>query len=433
MRRTTPVTSALAMLLVVFLTTTALAAAGDLDTTFDGDGKLATDFTAGDDIAAAIAIQADGKIIVAGIASQRFALARYEADGSLDATFGGDGRVTTRIARGLQLVNGLAIQPDGKIVAVGPLYPTGEDARWALARYNSDGSLDTSFSGDGKLTVDLTTRDDSAEDVALQDDGKIVVAGGAGGAGGRFGLARFETNGDLDTTFGGDGTVVTNFDTGFDYATAVAVLGDGKIVAAGWAGPATSDGYDFAIARFDSAGVLDPAFGNGGKVTTNFTKGNDYAWDMTVQADGKLVLVGTAAGAGGRFALARYDDTGALDGDFGGDGKVITNLGVGSDVATGVAILGDGSIVAGGWSGPIKIVPWFGPAASDDFRFAAARYDPTGVLDPTFGVDGTVITDFTKGSDYAWDIGVQEDGKVVLAGRAGGGGGRFASARYLAA
>jgi uncharacterized delta-60 repeat protein len=432
MRRTTPVASAL-VILVVFLTTTAFAAAGDLDTTFDGDGKLATDFTAGDDLAAAIAIQVDGKIIVAGTTSQRFALARYDADGSLDATFGGDGRVTTRFVRGRQLVNGLAIQPDGTIVAVGLLRPTGEDSRWALARYNSDGSLDTSFSGDGKLTIDLTMKDDYAEDVALQDDGKIVVAGGAGGAGERFGLARFETNGDLDTTFGGDGTVITNFDTGFDYATAVAVLGDGKIVAAGWAGPATSNDYGFAIARFDSAGVLDPAFGGDGKVTTNFTKGNDYAWDMGVQADGKLVLVGTAAGAGGRFALARYDDTGALDATFGGDGKVITNLAAGSDVATGVAVLGDGSVVAGGWSGSVTVVPWFGPAASDDFRFAVARYDPMGVLDPTFGVDGTVTTDFTKGSDYAWDIGVQEDGKVILVGRAGGGGGRFAIARYLMA
>lgn len=433
MRRTTPVAPALAMLLVVFLTTTAVAAAGDLDTTYGGDGTVTTDFTGGDDLAAAIAIQADGKIIVAGTTSQRFALARYDADGSLDATFGGDGRVTTRFARGRQVVNGLAIQPDGTIVAVGLARPTGEDARWALARYNSDGSLDTSFSGDGKLTLDLTMKDDYAEDVALQGDGKIVVAGGAGGAGERFGLARFETNGDLDTTFGGDGTVVTNFDTGFDYATAVAVLGDGKIVASGWAGPATNDDYGFAIARFDSAGVLDPAFGTDGKVTTNFTKGNDYAWDMTVQADGKLILVGTAAGAGGRFALARYDDTGALDADFSGDGKVITNLAAGSDAATGVAILGDGSVIAGGWSGPVTITPWFGPAATDDFRFAVARYDSTGILDPTFGVDGTVTADLSKGSDYAWDIGVQEDGKVILVGRTGGAGGRFASVRYLMA
>lgn len=433
MRRTTPVAPALAVLLVVFLATTAFAAAGDLDTTFDGDGKLATDFTAGDDLAAAIAIQVDGKIIVAGTTSQRFALARYEAAGSLDATFGGDGRVTTRFARGRQLVNALAIQPDGKIVAVGLLRPTGEDARWALARYDSDGSLDTSFSGDGKVIADVTNGDDYLEDVTLQVNGKIVVAGGAGGAGGRFAVARYNENGTPDPTFSGDGKVLTNLNTGFDYATAVAIQEDTNIIAGGWSGPATSPDYRFAAVRYNANGTLDGTFSGDGKVTTNFTKGNDYAWDMALEPDGDILLAGAAGGAGGRFALARYDITGALDTGFGGDGKVITNLAAGSDVATSVAVLGDGKVVAGGWSGPVTIAPWFGPAASDDFRLAVARYDPTGVLDPTFGVNGTVTTNFTKGSDYAWDMGVQGDGKVILVGRAGGGGGRFASVRYLAA
>ena len=421
------------MLLVGFLATPAFAAGGDLDTTFDGDGRLLTDFTAGDDAAVAIAIQVDGKIIVAGTTSQRFALARYEADGSLDATFGGDGRVTTSFVRGRQLVNAVAIQPDGKIVAVGVLRPTGEDARWALLRYNSDGSLDPSFSRDGKVIADVANGDDYLEDVTLQVNGKIVVAGGAGGAGGRFAVARYNENGTPDPTFSGDGKVLTNLDTGFDYATADAIQEDTNIIAGGWSGPATSPDYRFAAVRYNANGTLDGTFGGDGKVTTNFTKGNDYAWDLALQPDGDILLAGAAGGAGGRFALARYDITGALDTDFGGDGKVTTNLAAGSDAATGVAVLGDGKVVAGGWSGPVPIVPWFGPAASDDFRFAVARYDPTGLLDPTFGVNGTVTTNFTKGSDHAWDMGVQADGKVILVGRAGGSGGRFASARYLAA
>jgi uncharacterized delta-60 repeat protein len=175
-----------------------------------------------------------------------------------------------------------------------------------VARYDSDGGLDTTFGGDGKVTTNFTTGNDFAWDMALQDDGKIVLAGSARGAGGRFALARYNVDGGLDATFGGDGKVITNFNTGSDVATSVAVQDDGRIVAAGWSGPARSNNYRFAVARYDSDGGLDTTFGGDGKVTTNFTTGNDFAWDMALQDDGKIVVVGRAGGAGGRFAVARY-------------------------------------------------------------------------------------------------------------------------------
>jgi uncharacterized delta-60 repeat protein len=411
--------------LSLMLETPAMAAPGDLDTTFSLDGKVTTNFTRGYDEAVAIAIQPDGKILVGGLAGGtggKFALARYNVGGDLDTTFGG-GKVTTDFGRGTDWINALAVQSDGKIVAVGGDRPArGDNVRIALARYNTDGSLDTSFSGDGKATTNFTSGYDYAEDVILQSDGKIVVVGGAGGAGGRFALARYIPSGALDLSFGGDGKVVTNFASGFDAAVAVAIQPDSKIVAGGWSGPSRSNDYRFAAARYNTDGSLDPAFGGDGKVTTNFTTGNDYAWDMALQSDGEIVLAGAAAGAGERFALARYDATGALDDGFGGDGKVITNFNTGSDVATGVAVHGDGRIVAAGWSGP---------ARSSDYRFALARYDSDGGLDSTFGGDGKVTTNFTSGNDYAWDMGLQTDGKIVAVGHARGSGGRFAVARYL--
>jgi uncharacterized delta-60 repeat protein len=236
----------------------------------------------------------------------RFALARYSVSGDLDTTFGGDGKVTTDFTTGLEWVNALAVQPDGKIVAVGAYRPAGSNnARFALARYNVSGGLDTTFGGDGKVTTNFTSGSDYAEDVVLQPGGKIV-AGTAGGTGGRFALARYDESGALVSGFSGDGKVMTNFNTGSDVATGVSVQGDGKIVTAGWSGPAQSNDYRFALARYNSDGGQDTTFGGDGKVTTNFTSGNDYAWDMALQANGKIVAVGRAAGGGGRFAVARF-------------------------------------------------------------------------------------------------------------------------------
>jgi uncharacterized delta-60 repeat protein len=405
----------------------AVAAPGDLDTSFSSNGKVTTNFTGRDDFGVGVAIQTDGKIIVAGIAGGlergKFALARYNVGGGLDTTFGGDGKVTTNFNPGREWINALALQPDGKIVAVGGDRPTnGNDARSALARYKANGRLDTSFSGDGKVTTNFTPGFDYAEDVALQADGKIVVAGIAGRAGGRFGLARYNMGGGLDSTFGDDGKVATNFNTGFDLVTAVAVQGDGKIVAAGFSVRAGSNNYRFAAARYNSGGGRDTTFGGDGKVTTNFTPGADVATDMALQTDGRIVLVGGAGQAGGRFALARYNAGGGLDSTFGGDGKVTTNFNTGSDQAGGVAVQGDGKIVTAGWSTP---------AGSNDQRFAVARYNSGGGRDTTFSGDGKVTTNFTGGNDYVWDMTLQADGKIVAVGRAGGAGGRFAAARYL--
>lgn len=188
------------------------AQAGSLDTAFSGDGKATTNVTSGFDSAYGVAIQpVDAKIVAAGeVAGSggRFGLVRYDTDGSLDAGFGGDGRVTTNFTSRYDAAGDVVVQGDGRIVAAG--IAGGSGSQFALARYNSDGSLDATFGGDGKVTTNFTAGSDFAFGVLVQPDGKIVAAGRAGGSGGRIAVARYETDGDLDPTFDGDGKVLTN-------------------------------------------------------------------------------------------------------------------------------------------------------------------------------------------------------------------------------
>jgi uncharacterized delta-60 repeat protein len=321
---------------------------GSLDTSFDTDGKLTTHFGSGDDQAVAVAVQTDGKIVAAGRAFTGgrldFALARYNTDGSLDTTFDTDGKVTTQFGPSSAAAWAVVVQPNGKIVAVGE-GPVGSTFDFALARYNADGSLDTTFDSDGKVTTAFDSGNDQAFAVALQPDGKIVAAGVAQVAGSSdFALARYHTDGSLDTTFDTDGKVATAFGS-VDQATAVAVQPDGKIVAAGVAvlGSAFNE---FALARYNTDGALDLTFDADGKVTTGFDSQSDTALAVILQPDGKIVAVGFANSL--NFALARYNADGALDPTFDSDGRVTTDFGSGVDSASAAVRQPDGKIVAAG-------------------------------------------------------------------------------------
>jgi uncharacterized delta-60 repeat protein len=341
----------------------------------------------------------------------------WAAPGDLDLSFGGNGKVATNFTSGDDMAFGVAIQSDGRIVAVGSADFQNE---FALARYTPDGSLDASFDGDGKLTTTFTGDHDSAHDLAIQADGKIVAAGTAGFD--SYALARYESDGSLDPSFGEDGKVLTNLTGGFDVAYAVAIQANGKIVVAGRSAGA---GGRFALARYESDGSLDPSFSGDGKVLTNFTSRDDYARDVAIQADGKIVVAGSAGGVGGRFALARYESDGSLDPSFSGDGKVLTNFTRGMDLALGIAIQSNRRIVAAGHAGGTRASP-------RNHKFAIARYRANGALDRSFSSDGKRVVNFTSGDDWAQDVAIQPDGKIVAAGRAAGAGGRFALARFWA-
>jgi len=432
-----------AVALGLLISTPSWAVPGELDSTFGSGGKVTTRF-ASPSSANSVAIQADGKIVVAGGSGDllagdnpKFALARYNPDGLLDKSFGGgDGKVSTDFTSKGDGADAVAIQADGKIVAAGDANGghVGSDSTFALVRYNSDGSLDTSFGVGGKVVTDFTDEEDAASSLAIQADGKIVAAGWAGsGAEGSsldpsFALARYNPDGTLDTSFGGVGTVTTQFTPDFDAASSVTIQADGKIVAAGVAGVGLADLHpSFALARYNADGSLDPSFGVASRVTTNFTSGDDETSSVAIQSDGKIVAAGWADVSRGAFALARYNPDGSLDASFGSAGKIITNFTPHQDFAAAVTIQADGRIVAAGGSGI------GGPIGGANWCFALARYNPDGSLDRGFGAAGRVTSPFHPGYAFALGVAIQGDRKIVAAGDAGGNAYRFAIARYLPA
>ncbi|TAN49177.1 MAG: DUF642 domain-containing protein [Methylococcaceae bacterium] len=374
-------------------------AGGSLDHGFSFDGRLGTVISGAVydvrhvlDQVLSVTAQADGNILVAGTASLdgNLALARYLSNGSLDDSFDGDGMLTTYFAGGAAITT-VARQPDDKILVAGF-----SGGNFALARYLADGTLDYSFDVSGSASADLGYYD-IASGIALQSDGKILLAGNASMADGsvqRFALARFNQNGGLDTTFSADGTLTTDIGGGEDYAIAVTTQADGKILVAGY----SSNGLnkDFAVARYNKNGSLDASFSQDGTVTTDFGIGDDLAYGIAVQPDGRILLAGTcnAIGNGGDFGLVRYNADGSLDSRFSADGMVSTDIHGYWDDAHSVALQPDGKILLAGTS--------FDGAHND---FALVRYNADGSLDTAnrqTGVNraGTAAADVLNGSAY---------------------------------
>jgi uncharacterized delta-60 repeat protein len=418
----------LVVALLVLIPDRSWGSPGWLDTSFDTDGTVTTPFgAAGDeDVAFGVAVQTDGKIVAAGISGDEdFAVARYNPDGSLDTSFDGDGRVTTEVS-GVDEARGVAIQTDGKIVVAGFANALsgsgGLGGDFAMVRYNTDGSLDTSFDGDGKVITEVGSFSGPAFAVALQSDGKIVVAGRAStGTHDDFALVRYNTNGSQDTTFDGDGELMT--DVGGiaedDEARAVSIQPDGKIVAVGLSDTlAQGTNDDFAAARYNANGTLDTTFSSDGKVTTPIstdpTFDQDQAHAVVVQGDDKIVAAGEADEPIQSFALVRYNADGTLDTGFDGDGKVVTNM----------SPIDNTSVAFGVGIQDGKLVAGGRAANFDDDtgffhnEFAVARYNDDGSLDTSFDGDGKIITAIAPPgqSDIIRALAVQPDDKIVVAG-----------------
>ena len=251
----------------------AWAADGDLDTSFDTDGKVSTPILSGADEANSVVLQSDGKIVAAGSSyngsNYDFAVVRYNTDGSLDTTFGTGGKVTTSIGSDSDVANSVVLQSDGKIVAAGYSH-NGSNYDFAIVRYNTNGSLDTTFDADGKQTTSIGSGTDGANSAVLQSDGKIVAAGYShNGTNTDFAVVRYNTDGSLDTTFDTDGKQTTAIGSGAEVANSVVLQGDGKIVAAGYSHNGTNE--DFAVVRY-SANVSDaPGSNDSGSTTASVT------------------------------------------------------------------------------------------------------------------------------------------------------------------
>lgn len=426
----------------------AFAAEGMLDPSFDADGWVTTEVPLGSGVsssATSVVVQPDGKIVAGGVSNNNsltevpadFGLVRYLPDGSLDVAFGNGGIVTTNFwtstvaGQSNDTLVKVLLQPDGKILAAGtttslefstrirqfpiPPGPNGSNDI-ALARYNPDGSLDTTF-GTGGL-VRTRVSEATAQRIygaALQPDGRIVVAGlvytvvptsqlSTTPEDGQFLVARYLPDGTLDASFGTGGFVQTDFG-GFESVTDLVITPDGKIIAVGDSWPLRSgpglDPGDFVLARYDQNGRLDPSFGSGGQVRNDLSNGGlDAANSVVLLADGKI-LVGGSAGASG-MVLVRYNEDGALDAGFGNGGVI---AGTAGRLINDLALQPDGKIVA------------TGPLAGGG-SFGLLRFNADGSLDPAFGRGGTAIADRPANLSFAYAVALalQDDGGIVVAG-----------------
>lgn len=411
----------------------AAAAPGDLDPTFGSGGKVTTAIGASHDKGQAIAIDDNGRIVVAGRSystslNDDFALARYDATGSLDPTFGSGGKTTTTFSVSADVAFSVAIDGSDRIVVAG--YSTnGSSHDFAVARYDASGNLDSTFGSGGKVTTDIGSLNDEGRSVAIDGSGRIVVAGSVWtGYTYDFALVRYDASGNLDPTFGSGGTVTTPVGASDDVLLSLAIDGSGRIVVAGQSNVAINNGLDLdvALVRYDASGNLDPTFGNGGKVTTAIGSSEDTAFSVAIDDSGRIVVAGRSNnGTDNDVALARYDQSGSLDPAFGNGGKVVTAIGSGDDEGISVAIDDSGRIVVAGSSNS-------GSISFSDFDFALVRYDASGNLDPTFGSGGTVTTAIGPRSDVGNSVTVDGNGHILVAGSSWNGTNYdFAVVRYL--
>ena len=371
-------------------------------------------------------VQADGKILMVGGSSSDFMLARYDADGSIDESFGGgDGLVTTDIAGGADAAFAAALLSDGRIIVVGSARVAGNDD-FAVVRYEADGDIDTTFGTQGKTTTDFFGQRDRAFGVAVFPDDSMVVVGDAivGGGNTDFAVARYTTGGVLDATFGGAGAGKVNTDIAdrIDIAKNVVIEAGGTILVTGTITMGTSSALEHTgLARYTAAGVLDTSLGTDGtRSIPDLTLGEALA----VQGDGRIVLAGHAVVAGDRhFAVMRLDEGGTADSSFGTAGLATVAFTTQGDFGRDVAIDAQGRILVSGQSSNLV------NAAAN---FAVARFTTAGVLDASFDEDGKFTVDFFDSGDSAENVVVQSDGRVLLGGFATNGNAvRYGLARFF--
>jgi uncharacterized delta-60 repeat protein len=333
---------------------------GSLDTSFDADGKVTTDMVSNEqEEALGVATQPDGKIVVVGYTGapgpggpSSFALARYNTDGSLDTSFGSSGKVVSGV---LGNAYAIAIQSDGKIVVAGdvPISSGADFADFVLARYNINGTLDAGFGSGGQVTTDIGGGTNTARNIVLQPNGAIVVSGepfGTFTGSDHTDVVRYQSNGNPDATFGAGGKLMLN---GARVGEGLALQGDGKFVLVGNVDvsvpPALPGSVtEFAVRRLNADGGTDNSFGGAGAASTTISGQRDSAQAVALQSDGKIVVAGRSSNTNVNFAVARFNSDGTLDTDFADDGKLTIDFFGFTDIAENVTVQPDGKIVLGG-------------------------------------------------------------------------------------
>ena len=395
---------------LLFTTVACWCQAGKVDRTFGNNGAVNTHFTK-NAFLNAIAIQPDQKIVAAGFAGDSIALTRYNTDGSLDNSFGVNGKVLTYPGN-TAIAMSVTIQTDRKILAAGYnefLVGTNQEEDLILIRYKTNGTIDSSFGSNGIVAAN-NDLEDFALAVATQPDGKIIVAGGTDNYGpGNVLVQRYNINGFLDNTFGNNGTVITGYDNGvssYDVANRIALQADGKIIISG-VSEDDLPGFPLhnILIRYNSNGSLDNSFGNGGKAP--FLAIGTWAHSLNLQQDGKILTAGFAYDKNydNEGVIGRYNVNGTIDNTYGNNGLIYLK-GIEHSYASTIlsaVIQADGKAIFGGVKN------------NTDLFFA--RYNTIGVLDSTYGKNG--ITDYVNPGlsayegDLVCELAKQSDGKII--------------------
>ncbi|MGK4567771.1 hypothetical protein [Flavobacterium sp. 3HN19-14] len=390
---------------------------GTLDTAFGTNGKVTNDLFPLDSFGSKLTLLPDGKFVVTsaktynGDPNYYFGLRKYTADGQIDETFGTAGEVVTSFGNGKSGPASIALQPDGKLLVAGKFLQSGMQ-QMAVARYNPDGALDTSFDGDGKVLTNFGgTTSCNAMDVAIKPDGKIIVSGIVYTLVRNFGVVQYNSNGSLDTSFDGDGKATAAFADDYDNISAVTRQPDGKFLVA-----IKSDNYmltasDMVLRKFNSDISKDISFGNNGEVSITFGGGLSKAMAAVATPNGAVFLVGESIAADNstiEFAIAKYINSGSLDVSFGNNGKTTTGFEPTNDQVSKVLISADDSFIAVGISG--------GRRSNNSYysNIALAKYDSNGNLDTNFGNSGKVVSVFGDNNNNVTAAIFQPDGKILV-------------------
>ncbi len=397
---------------------------GTLDTTFGIGGKVITQIGLSNDYALSVNILPDSSIITAGYYSDytylpegnNVFLSKYHIDGTLDNGFGIRGIVKDTIGSIGSQILATAIQPDGKIVAIGTV-GSGWSAKILLLRYNSNGTYDNYF-GNGGIVITQIDTCSLGGSVAIQPNGKIIVSASIhNGTNLDFGLLRYNSDGTLDNSFGTGGVVISTIGSGYEYNSSLKIQSDGKFVLAGRTYTSSWAESKGLIIRFDANGLIDTTFGNGGATITSVGSAPGYCVfnDIALQSDGKIVSIGYSIediGNGNydnKNLVVRYNSNGLLDSSFGANGVVLTDVLGGGDIANSIIIQPDEKILIAGHSGE---------AYPDITSYiTVSRYNDNGVLDVSFGTDGIVTTNVSGyETNFANSIKLQADRKIIVAG-----------------
>lgn len=322
---------------------------GNSDLTLASLGRIVFPVTPLDDTGRSISVQSDGKILMAGslmtTSGKDFYIQRMLSDGSLDSTFGTSGRRVLGLGVGSHELKSLALSPEGKILLAGTSFQNGSYGL-AVVRLLNDGREDTTWGGTGRVWTVLTGSNLIAGNALFLADRGILVVGSVDRGGQKdVALIRYLSDGSLDGTFGNLGVITTPVLAGDSEGTSLAVV-ENKILVGGRAG------RDFLLLRYDWNGQLDPSFGGNGMTLLDLDQdSNDRAESLRVQNDGKVLLAGTSTGLKSDFAAARFSATGSLDAGFGSAGKVLISFGSEADTLSAMVIQSDKKILIGGTSG----------------------------------------------------------------------------------